>query len=159
MRTNQTCRPLAQLGKPSQLCQRFGFPADGQASDFGFAFDVDTTPFFLLFIGGSASPLAPAAGIYALLMDANDQAIALAPGRRAKFSIGPIPPGGTFVFSEPVTEWWGLTGTDGGMLEGRPAFAGMPFDNGLIVVASTTPLIVTAPLLANPLSIYARGQK
>jgi len=147
-------RVQARLGKPSQLCGRFAFPSDAGATPFGSLFEVDTAPHFLLGICGCVDVASPTA-IYALLFDALDPNI-LPP--RAFFSIGPIPAGGTFLFSEFVTEWWGLAGTDGGQLEGRQPMAGWPIDHGLIVAASTTPLVLTAPL-GDFLSIKMRGQR
>jgi hypothetical protein len=90
---------------------------------------------------------AAAAPIYVLVSDATNvqQAIARA---AARYTYGPILPGGTMV--RAYEEWW--RGYDG-----REDFRGCPFTNGAIVLASLTPRVFTAA--GAVMSIAARGQR
>lgn len=134
-------------------------------SPFGETFEVMMQPgwIFMVHVAGSLQGLVPGAPLptpfYLLGFDRTSLAspVPLAAGERALFTFGPfLVAGATGMFSEPVTEWHELEGSD---CTGRPAGAGMTIDSGLVLAASTTPVVYTpvAPGSA-PISVIVRGQ-
>ena len=144
------------LSKPSQACGRFSWPADGM-SVFGSVHEPIKTPAYLLYVHlATALAPAPPSPLYALLFDRLDVPAA---GARGFATLGPfLVPGSTAVWAEPVTEWHGMTPDAATNNErGRPPSAGWPLDNGLVIVASSTPVIYT-PGPQDVLSVIVRGQ-
>lgn len=134
-------------------------------SSFGLIFEVMQQPgwVFMVHVACALQGLVPGAPLpvpfYLLGFDRTSAASpdALAAGERALFTFGPfLVAGATGMFSEPVTEWHELEGSD---CTGRPAGAGMTIDSGLVLAVSTTP-VVYAPFGDNVgrISVIVRGQ-
>jgi hypothetical protein len=135
-------------------------------TDFGAIFEPANQPSWIFYVHVAASlqGLAPGAALpvpfYVLGFDRTSVAAPtpLAAGERSLFCLGPfLFAGSTGVFSEPVTEWHELEGSD---CTGRPAGAGMAVDSGLVLAASTAPVIY-APVAPNLpwFSVIVRGQR
>ena len=139
--------------KPTQSCERFGYetgqpgiaPLTAPAAFEQVEQVLDRPGWIEIFeatIDLGAPPL-----VWLLVFDAQNAQVATARAF-ARYTYGPIVPGGTMV--RAYEEWWMGAG-------GRTDFRGVPFDFGCVVFASTTPgLLTVAPPV---MRLTARGQR
>ena len=117
---------------------------------------VMSSPGFLVSLEAAISSAAIAGNLYLLAYDlqpttANVNAVVGGTAGAARYSWGPLTAGGTFAreFSEPFPP---QAGGD----ERVPFMTGAPFDQGCIIVASTTPVVFTAGAGASTYHLLAR---